>query len=239
MPGPTVSAPRIDPTLVYLQLVQAALPKSVVVLDVGCGRGYQAEYQSTETRALLHWRIPGRTVIGIDVDAAAAQNPLMDEVRLIGGDGRWPVASSSVDAVFSDWVLEHVADPHQFCLELSRVLKPGGVFVARTVNKASGPALVARAIPNRLHARIVRVLQPGRQAADVFPTMYRMNSHRDLERHLKQAGLLPQIQAYAGSHGYFASRPRLARIVNSLEGRLPERALHTLIVRAEMARATA
>lgn len=36
-------------------------------------------------------------------------------------------------------------------------------------------------IPNRLHARVPKQFQSGRQEREVFPTLYRLNIRKDLE----------------------------------------------------------
>jgi SAM-dependent methyltransferase len=123
-------------------------------------------------------------VIGIDVDPAGAQNSLVDEFRRIEGD-RWPVDSASIDLLVSDAVLEHVPDPDAFFAECSRVLRPGGLLCLRTPNRWSYPSLIAAMVPNRFHAKVVGVVQPGRQAKDVFPTFYRANTIRAVRRLLK------------------------------------------------------
>lgn len=45
--------------------------------------------------------------------------------------GRWPIQSESHDAVLSADVLEHVRDPSGLMQEVTRVLRPGGVCIAR------------------------------------------------------------------------------------------------------------
>ncbi len=96
---------------------------------------------------------------------AGADNPVLDEFRLIGEDGRWPLDDASVDLAVSDFVLEHVTDPEDFVRELARVLRPGGVFIARTISRDSVLAAAARIVPNDRHAGALGHLQPGRRNA--------------------------------------------------------------------------
>jgi ubiquinone/menaquinone biosynthesis C-methylase UbiE len=127
----------------------------------------------------------GREVIGIDLDPVGAANPLLDEFRLISSE-KWPLDDASVDLAVSDFVLEHVDDPSAFAAELARVMRPGGVFVGRTVSRHSPLSAVARAVPNDSHSRWLRHLQPCRQERDVFPTRYLMNTERTLKSLLGQ-----------------------------------------------------
>lgn len=132
-------------------------------------------------------RSVAREVVGIDVDAAAAANPTIDRFGLIQSD-IWPIADASVDVCFADWVLEHVERPEAFFGEAARVLKPGGVFCARTPNRYGYFALAARAIPNRWHAKVLSRVMPERQEQDVFPTRYWCNTGRRLKRILGASG---------------------------------------------------
>src|SRR5215213_4558977 len=78
----------------------------------------------------------------------------------------------------SDWSSDVCSS--DLAAEVLRVLKPGGWFAARTPNKWGMIGLGARAVPNRLHTRFLHRLQPGRQAEDVFPVEYHMNTRRRL-----------------------------------------------------------
>jgi SAM-dependent methyltransferase len=152
------------------------------VVDFGAGRGRQADDPVPYRRRLRELRGPGRTVIGVDVDPVVTTNPRVDDGRVIEPDGRIPVDDASVDLVVSEWTFEHVADADRAAAELDRILRPGGWLCAMTPNKRGYIALGARLVPNRLHVGALRKLQPGKAAADTFPTAYRMNTRRDLER---------------------------------------------------------
>ncbi|HEY2658423.1 MAG TPA: hypothetical protein VGI79_01790 [Caulobacteraceae bacterium] len=61
--------------------------------------------------------------------------------------------------------------------EIARVLKPGGWFCAWTPNKWGYVGIGARLIPNGLHARLLKIVQPNnRTPKDMFSTRYRMNT---------------------------------------------------------------
>jgi SAM-dependent methyltransferase len=106
------------------------------VLDVGCGRGLL-------TVGAAH-RVPGGSVVGVDVWNAAAlsgnradsvlQNSRVEgvgnRVQVNQGDARQlPFAEASFDAVVSNFVVHELnsrRDREQMMRELARVLKPGG-----------------------------------------------------------------------------------------------------------------
>jgi ubiquinone/menaquinone biosynthesis C-methylase UbiE len=169
-------------------------------------------------------------VIGVDVDPAGSANPVLDEFRLITGE-RWPLEDGSVDLAVCDWVLEHVQDPAAFVDELDRVLRPGGAFVARTINRRSLLALGSRAVPSRAHAAVLARMQPGRAAQDVFPTAYRMNTRAALAP-LLDGRFEWSASTHPGLEHYAMRFPRLAAAIATVEPRLPSSTHVALLVTA-------
>jgi SAM-dependent methyltransferase len=216
----------IDSALVLFMFAQALATDAHTIVDVGCGRGAMIDAFTGERR-MHDLRAPGRQVIGIDVDDGAAENPLLDEFRLIE-NRRWPLADGAADLVLCDWVLEHIEDPPSFVAELTRVLRPGGVFLARTISRYSVLAWGARVVPNRAHARVLARLQPSRADRDVFPTVYRMNTRRDLAR-LLSPGFDWTTSYHPGLEQYALKRPRIAAQIAALEPRLPK-PLHMVMI---------
>ncbi len=176
-----------DGTIAFYVRVRALLGENDVALDVGCGRGTHEDDDVPLRRELRTLRHRCRKVIGIDVDPVGAENPTIDEFRLIPQGGPWPVEDASVDLAIADFVVEHVPDPEAFFAELERVVRPGGHVCLRTVNRRSYLGLVSRLVPNVLHARVLGRAHPERRPGDVFPTLYRCNTVKDMssafERH--------------------------------------------------------
>jgi len=99
------------------------------VLDIGCGRG---EMLDLLTEA-------GIPVIGIDLDTTMVDRSRAKGHKVIHGDAidylrKQP--DGTVGAVFSSQVVEHLwsSDILALLSESFRVLVPGGVFIAETVN---------------------------------------------------------------------------------------------------------
>lgn len=104
------------------------LVRGATVLEVGCGEGYGA--------ALLAGS--AARVLGVDYDRlaithAAAAYPRARFVR--ANLAALPVPNSTVDAVVTLQVIEHVWNHAEFLRECRRVLRPGGRLLVTTPNR--------------------------------------------------------------------------------------------------------
>lgn len=115
------------------------------VLDVGCGEGaFAAELAAA-----------GAQVLGVDVAEeplrrARARHPELD-LRLVDGEGPWPLPDAAFDVVWAGEVIEHVPDTAAWLSEVRRVLRSGGSLLLST--PANGPgALLATALSRRAFA---------------------------------------------------------------------------------------
>jgi 2-polyprenyl-6-hydroxyphenyl methylase / 3-demethylubiquinone-9 3-methyltransferase len=114
-------------------------PRGKQTLDVGCGGGLLAE----------EFAQFGCDVTGIDPSEKSLQTAraharaagLAIDYRQASGE-RIPFADGAFDLVFCCDVLEHVRDLRQVIAEISRVLKPGGVFFYDTINRTLKSKLV-------------------------------------------------------------------------------------------------
>jgi SAM-dependent methyltransferase len=99
-----------------------------------------------------------------------------------------PLEESSVDLIMSRSVFEHLADPQAVYREFARVLRPGGKLIFLTANMWDYGTLVARLVPNRFHATIVKHVE-GRAEEDTFPTAFKTNTRTDVEKLAAGSGL--------------------------------------------------
>jgi len=102
------------------------------VLDVASGEGYGAGLLASSARRV--W--------GLELDGAAAVHARAryrdGNLLFVRGDAcRLPFASASVGLVVAFEVLEHVKDPESLVREAARVLRPDGLLVVSTPNKAA------------------------------------------------------------------------------------------------------
>lgn len=156
--------------------------KQAVLLDAGCGR----------TAPVLR-KFIGRAdkLIGVEVVPFTDVPP---GIETITADlGALPLPDASVDVVMSRSVFEHLTEPQRVYAELARVLRPGGRVVFLTANMWDYGTLVARMVPNRLHGRVVKAVE-GREEEDTFPTAYKTNTRRDVDRLAAAAGL--QVESF-------------------------------------------
>jgi|SRR5882672_1487842 len=134
------------------------------VLDLGAGAGIVAQMNFLGRVA---------RVCGVDPDPRVETNPYLDEGKVGVGESI-PYPNSSFDIVFADNVLEHLDKPAQVFSEIHRVLKPGGLFLAKTPNRWHYMPVIARLTPHVFHQFVNRLR--GRASRDTFPTRYRVNS---------------------------------------------------------------
>jgi SAM-dependent methyltransferase len=189
--------------VIFYTRVRALLQPSFTVLDIGCGQGRHTNGQRPPIqRRLRSFEGICERVIGIDVDPAARDNPLIDEFRLLDPAAPWPLADASVDLAVSDYGLEHVDDPDAFFAECRRVIRPGGYLCMRTTNAMSYFGLAVRFTPERIHASIIqRAYVQHRQPA--APATYRCNTVGVVRRTLDRHGFEHCVYGYQSDPAHF------------------------------------
>lgn len=204
---------RHDHRMVFFNQVNQLLKPEHVVLDFGAGRGKWATQESPEKLKQTSLKGKCAKVIGVDVDPAVAENPLVDETRVIEIGKPLPFPDQSFDLIMSWAVLEHVDDAKAAAQEIDRLLKPGGYLCAWTPNKWSYFAIAARLIPNRYHAKVLRsVGTDKREDKDVFPTRYRMNTLGALRRLFSPDRFEHFSFIHNGPTSYFGGSMLVARL---------------------------
>ncbi len=101
--------------------------KDKFVVDVGCGGGKHAS---------IILQMGAAEVLGVDInetmiaEAKKREKDTKKSLRFEVADGRkLPVADSSVDIIFSNFVIHYFEKTEEVFSEIARVLKPGGMFV--------------------------------------------------------------------------------------------------------------
>lgn len=205
-------------TEVYADLVRAHLRPESRLLDLGCGRGGLVEQ-------LAH---PLSQMVGIDPDMVSLREHRLPLPRAQAFSHRLPFAAGCFDVVYASWLLEHLPQPDRDFRKIGRVLRPGGVFVFITPNRRHPLSLFNHLLGRvrRVQGWLVRGLY-GRAAADAFPTFYRVNSRRDLERLAAASNLRLERFEVVADPTYLAFTPALFSLMQRLERHIPaERKIH-------------
>ncbi len=147
-----------------LRLLPGKNPK---VLDIGCGRGL----------LLREFQRKGCDVTGTEFSDDAcrfAREVLKLPVR-VGLLNELNFPDQSFDVVVMWHVLEHVSDPRPTLAEVSRILRPGGVFLVGVPNFGSPEACLAKAgwfhldVPRHLSHHTRTSLETALTAAGLRP----------------------------------------------------------------------
>jgi len=131
------------------------------VLDLGCAGGFMAEALAAR----------GAHVTGIDpaseaIDAARA-HARASGLRIgydVGVGEALPYDDAGFDAVVCVDVLEHVTDLHKVLSEVTRVLRPGGMFLFDTINRNP----LARLVTITIAEDVLRLLPRGTHDPAMF-----------------------------------------------------------------------
>jgi len=102
------------------------LPKSAVVVDLGCGAGNSVD--------LFRQLLPHCDWTGVDIeDSPEVRQRRRSDANFKTFDGiNLSFQDEEVDLVYSKHVLEHVRYPEALLRDVRRVLKRGGLFVGAT-----------------------------------------------------------------------------------------------------------
>lgn len=143
--------------------------------DVGCGRDIFPSFpeRAQELAARAGY------VYGIDPDPNIKQNKLIND----GFQG--PVEDCPVtrpfDLITLRMVAEHIAQPDRVLDRIAAMTKPGALVVVYTPNKWSPMSLGAAILPFRMHHPLKHLLWKTEER-DTFPTVFKLNTRRDLRR---------------------------------------------------------
>jgi SAM-dependent methyltransferase len=201
-------------SVLYERLIAARLDPATRVLDLGCGHKGSPR-AITEKTALVY---------GADPDLEALRENGAIRRRIAADAEHLPFRDASFNVVVLSWVMEHLDDPKRSFEEIHRVLKAGGSLVFLTPNTWNYNVWGIRLVPNALHEFLVRKLY-GREERHSFPTRYRLNSVRRIERALGAIGFQRERLILNGDPSYISFNAALFRLACLLEGLLNRQSL--------------
>ncbi len=164
----------------YRQLLQRHVRDGDRVLHLGCG---------WDRSQVVSAYIDRCEIVGVDLARDVAERYPGQFWR--GDAAHLPFGGSAFDIVCCEYVIEHLIEPDACFAEVSRVLRPGGLFVFLTPNRWSYKAVAAALTPQWVHQLAAQHLRPDSRApGDVFPTHYRANTSGAIRRLAQRHGLV-------------------------------------------------
>jgi SAM-dependent methyltransferase len=213
---------KFDGTVAFYSFVKAIMREQEArrVLDFGAGRGAWYHGSQKWKRELQDLRQYGAKVTACDVDPIVREHPASDRQLVIAPGQPLPFPDGHFDMIVSDVTFEHIEDPAFVSAELARILRPGGFLCARTPNKYGYAKIFTGLVPNRLHSRLLKRIQPDRESQDVFPTFFRMNTVRALRRFFP--GWQVSWFRTSAEPAYYFGNPLLYRLFMLVHKLLPD-----------------
>jgi SAM-dependent methyltransferase len=161
----------------YRDILLAKLSSTTLWLDIGCGRRLFPDWMPGAEEAQVDLRARLKTTFGVDPDFASLRDNKFVQNRVAGDSCSLPFADASFDLLTANMVIEHISDPVALLAEVSRVLKPSGIFLFHTPNAHSYSTGLARMVPEKWKAWLIGFFE-ARKEEDVFPALYQMNTPR-------------------------------------------------------------
>lgn len=181
-------SPNNHPYRFFERKVDELLLPESTLLDAGCGRTLPV---------LRNYLGKAKRLIGVEM---VDFTDVPQGIETYNADlANIPIPNNSVDLIMSRSVFEHLQDPKSVYLEFSRVLRPGGKIVFLTANMWDYGTQIAKMVPNRFHAKIVKHVE-GRAEEDTFPTAYRTNTWNDVNNLANAAGLKIESFSYLNQY---------------------------------------
>ena len=169
----------------YAELLPRYVARDTRWLDLGCGRSILPRWRKEEETRLV---ATCRQIVGIDYDFDSIESNQGISAKVRGNITQLPFKNNAFDLITANMVVEHLASPREQFLEISRILKPKGLFLFHTPNVFGYGVSIARLVPDWLKNKLIYLLE-GREEGDVFETYYRANSEKSIHKLARACGL--------------------------------------------------
>lgn len=179
----------------YLDVLRSRIPQDCVWVELGCGRHMFGSWMVAEEKELA---ARARRLIGVDLDWQGLKANACADLKILGGLESIPLQAGSCDVATANMVAEHLENPPRVLAEVRRILRPDGIFIVHTPNRASLITRVARWSPKRVKLLAALILE-GRHEEDVFPTFYRFNGAAAIRDAARAGGLKVEEIRYVNS----------------------------------------
>jgi ubiquinone/menaquinone biosynthesis C-methylase UbiE len=154
-------------------------------LDVGAGASLHGGWIGLKAEDLVR---RAELLVGCDMVETHLAHHLLGSAAV--ADAMYlPFCDDSFDLVTANMVLEHLEKPDRVFTEIARVLSPGGHFVFVTPNLHSPVVWAASlAMSRSVRKRLAHFIE-GRDEEHIFPTFYRANSRRAIQKLCERVAL--------------------------------------------------
>jgi ubiquinone/menaquinone biosynthesis C-methylase UbiE len=181
-----VIAPTLRPSqAIYEDVLKRHVTDGIRWADLGCGHQVLPFWREDEEKQLVS---RCGMIVGMDYDLPSLRKHRSINLKLKGDICNLPFQDNYFDLVTANMVVEHLAHPEIQFREITRVLKPGGVFLFHTPNAAGYPSVLNRIVPDKLRGKLVFLLD-GRKEEDVFRTYYQANTREQITGLARMNGL--------------------------------------------------
>lgn len=191
---------------IYQNVLESTISSESLWLDIGCGHQLLPPWRLEQERSLVQ---RARSIVGVDYDREGLSKHKTISLRAQATADNIPFVDAYFDVATANMVVEHLDNPRVQFTEISRVLRPGGIFVFHTVNETGYFAQLRKFVPNFLVKRLVKFLD-GRDSEDVFTVYYKANSEKNIRIAAETAGFEVERIQLISSDAVFAMFPPLA-----------------------------
>ena len=181
----------------FARWVASSCETGSLVLDIGAGVNATGSLEPI-TRQEPY-------LVGVDPHVSLHGNGCLDQRHQMSLEQFAAEHEATFDVAFAVYVLEHVADPAGFTAAVARVLRPGGEFFALTLNVRHyfGGTTWAMSRLHRAEWLLHRLKGSALGHEHHFPTEYRLNSIRAIQRHCAAAGFADlEFRCYDATRRY-------------------------------------
>ena len=195
-----------DSLKLYINLIDREVTAKTKVLDIGCGHGdfLKAVFARTEH------------TYGIDSDGQALKKNTIIKNKINGSAEQMPLPNNFFDLVVSSWAFEHLENPRRVLTEIYRILKPGGKIIFLTPNSWNYVVWINRLIPRLFRDFLTQKLY-NRQEHDTFPTRYKINSVKKIDKRFASLGFKKSQLILNGDPSYISFNQMLFKLACFIE----------------------
>ena len=192
----------------YEEALKRYVGPSVEWVEIGCGHAILPSWRANEERQLVK---NCKAIFGIDYDLFSLKAHPNISKKLRGDVTKLPFRSEAFDLVTANMVVEHLDKPDEQFREISRILKPKGVFLFHTPNAYGYGVILSKLVPEWLKGKLIYLLE-GREEQDVFPTHYKANTEAQVKALAKESGFEVLQLDLIATDAIFAMFPPLAAL---------------------------